>query len=170
MCGCAQTREPLIKKLSAMQATCSQRDEQRGSIVREESELVTMDALSNTRNDAPRRSNRQRLAIGLAAGLATMALAAPTAIARPAGPAAGAVFAHLSRDQSSVSTGPTNASEPSSSSADWGDTAIGVGGLLAIVALGSLGIHRRRGVPALARSATSTTAPRRNQTAGALQS
>ena len=55
-----------------------------------------MDASSNTSNEAPRRSNRQRLATGLAAALITMAVAAPTAIARPAGPAAGAVFAHLS--------------------------------------------------------------------------
>jgi hypothetical protein len=131
-----------------MQERCSRETSGGGSIVREERELEMTDLSSNTKNEASRPSNRQRLAMGLAAGLTTMALVVPTAIARPAGPA----FAHRSHELSSISTGPT-----ASSSGDLGDAAIGVGAVLAITALAGVGIHSRRHVPVSAASATSTS-------------
>ena len=104
------------------------------------------DRSSNAKNKASRPSNRKRLAMGLAAGLTTMALVTPTAIARPAGPTAGAALAHSSHASSSVST-----------TGDWSDAAIGVGAGLAITALAGLGFHVRRRVPVSAPSAVSTS-------------
>ncbi len=115
-------------------------------------------------------SRRWRLKLGLAAALATMALVAPTALARPAGAGAGAGLAELSDGPGAVSTAsatsrgtgevtlhrdgskavpfvadvtPTGAA--ASDGFDWGDSAIGAGAALAIVGIaGGLSLAVRR--------------------------
>jgi hypothetical protein len=62
------------------------------------------DLSSESKMEAALRSRRRRLMSGLAAALATMALVAPTALARPAGAGAGAGLAHLNQGPSVVST------------------------------------------------------------------
>jgi hypothetical protein len=60
------------------------------------------DFSSKSKMGAALVSRRWRLKLGLAAALATMALVAPTALARPAGAGAGAGLAHLGDGPSGV--------------------------------------------------------------------
>jgi len=69
------------------------------------------DLSSESKMEAALRSRGQRLMLGLAAALATMALVTPTALARPAGAGPGAGLAHLANGPSGVST--VSASTPS---------------------------------------------------------